>query len=93
MLLFLFTGGIRIITIKDQFGKLMHWEPLNSSETVRPYFLINGAENVENVEKICVLVDEDLEKLKNYLVVPYNNTTLMCNIEFIPSWDGKLIRT
>ena len=68
-------------------------EPSSSSETVRPYFLINGSESIENVRKICDAVDLDLEKIEEYVVVEYKNTQIMVNIEMLPSWDGKLTRT
>ena len=68
-------------------------EPSSSSETVRPYFLINGSESIENVRKICDAVDLDLEKIEQYVVVEYKNTQIMVNIEMLPSWDGKLTRT
>ena len=92
MLLFLFTGGIRIVTIKDQFGKLMHWEPLNSSETVRPYFLIGGTESEERVEWIASFIDEDLEKLKPGIFIDFENTPIKVEFDWGPSWDGKLTR-
>ena len=41
---FSISGGIRVITIKDEFDELIFWEHSNNSESVRPYFLINGAE-------------------------------------------------
>ena len=92
--MYLISGGIRFINIKNELDdKLIFREPSSSSETVRPYFLINGSESIENVRKICDKVDEDLEKIDQYVVVEYENTQIMVNIEMLPSWDGKLTRT
>ena len=88
------SGGIRFINIKSALDdKKIFREPSSSSETVRPYFLINGSESIENVRKICDAVDLDLEKIEQYVVVEYKNTQIMVNIEMLPSWDGKLTRT
>ena len=88
------SGGIRFINIKSALDdKKIFREPSSSSETVCPYFLINGSESIENVRKICDAVDLDLEKIEQYVVVEYKNTQIMVNIEMLPSWDGKLTRT
>ena len=46
----------------------------------------------ENLRPICDLIDDDLENIK-YLIVEYQGTKINVNVEMLPAFDGKLIRT
>ena len=47
------TGGVRIFRLKDIHGNVLWEEDDDSSDSVRPYFLINGTESEARVRSIC----------------------------------------
>ena len=84
-------GGIRIFRIMDHNGDIIFEEEDESTDSVSPYFLINGTESEARVTWICEFIDRELAASFSMKIEKDEiSTPVACN--FYPAWDGKLTR-
>ena len=87
----IFTGGIRIFHIMDSKGQTIFEEEDESTDSVAPYFLINGAESEDRVRWIWEFIDREIEaSLSMAIEMDGETSPVACN--FYPAIDGKLTR-
>ena len=85
------TGGVRIFRLKDIHGNVLWEEDDDSSDSVRPYFLINGTESEARVRSICKFIDKEIAESYSVPVESDDfDTNVVCR--FYPAWDGKITR-
>ena len=88
---FYILGGFALIQIKDSAGNLIFEEKSLSPKTVRPYMLINGKEDKKFMYQIGKKVDEEAEMCSELPFI-FNDSIMMADCDFEPSFDGKLTR-
>ena len=84
-------GGIRIFRIMDDDGNIIFEEEDESTDSVSPYFLINGTESEDRVRWICEFIDRELAASFS-LTLDRDDIKNQVENNFYPSWDGKLTR-
>ena len=86
-----YLGGFALIQIRDSNGNLIFEEQSLSPKTVRPYMLINGKEDKKFMYQIGKRVDEEAEMCSELPFI-FNDSIMMADCDFEPSFDGKLTR-
>ena len=77
--------------IEDSSGKVL-WEQFSQgTESIRPWFLIPGAEKVDLMEQICGRMDREAENLQSFELELENGVKIKINVEYHLAIDGKLI--
>ena len=71
-------------------GKLIFKDDLQSTETMRPYFLVNGKEE-KMAEIICAQIDFEAFTHQN-VIINHRGAKLQIHIHYHLIMDGKLIQ-
>ena len=87
---FFILGGYRPFLIEDITGKVIWEEFSQKPESMRPYFLIPGAETKDLMEKICSKMDKEAENLQTF-DIELGTATIKINVTYHLAIDGKLI--
>ena len=85
------SGGIRIFRISDDSGKVIFEEEDESTDSVAPYFIINGTESEDRVRWICDFIDREVGA-SYHLTLAKDDIKNPIESNFYPAWDGKLTR-
>ena len=84
-------GGIRIFRISDNSGHVIFEEEDESTDSVAPYFLINGTESEDRVRSICDFIDREVAASYS-LILDKDEIKNPIESNIYPAWDGKLTR-
>ena len=84
-------GGIRIFRASAN-GEIIFEEQSESSETVRPWYLINGTESQPRVRRIASFMDTEIAASHSLQIPLESGSNCTTNYKFYPVLDGKLTR-
>ena len=87
---FTLLGGYRPFLITNALGEDLWGQYSQGPESMRPYFLIPGAEKRDLVREICKKMDSEAEGLQTF-DIQLDGTTIKVNVQYHLALDGKLI--